>query len=167
MGAFVKSPFKKYKNSKEKLDKHELTEYHKKVQERGLCIRSQLENLFNRIDVQLHDVAKKNKETNQAILPHIVDMVRLCTTQQIPLRDHRDHKIQFAEAPTCNEGNFIAIVRLLAKSNPDLKKHLELGPQNARYTSKTIQNEIIGVMANLIRDNFRECLAKCPHFANC
>ena len=59
------------------------------------------------------------------------------------------------QEPTDNEGNFIAIIRLLAKSNPGLEDHLEHGPQNARCTSKTIQNEVIAVMANL-----RECLCK-------
>ena len=46
---------------------------------------------------------KKNKERNQAILPHIVDVVRFRTTQQIPFRGHRDDKIQFGEEPTCEE----------------------------------------------------------------
>lgn len=85
--------------------------------------------------------------------------------QQIPFRGHRDDKIQFTQEPTDNEGNFTAIIRLLAKSNPGLKDHLEHGPQNARYTSKTIQNEVIAVMANLIRDYFCQCLEKCPHFS--
>ena len=46
---------------------------------------------------------------------------------------------------TANEGNFVAIVRLLAKNNAILKDHLVSGPKNVRYTSKTIQNEIMEV----------------------
>ena len=84
--------------------------------------------------------------------------------QQIPFRGHRDHKIQFTQEPTDNEGNFIPIIRLLAKSNPGLKDHLEHRSQNACYTSKTIQNKVTEVMANLIRDYFRQCLERCPHF---
>lgn len=165
LGAFVKTAFNNYKKSKEKLNGHESTDYHRKAQERAMCIKTQLQSIENRIDVKLDHEANQNGRNNRAILPHIVDVVRLCATQQIPLRGHRDHNIQFAEAPTCNEGNVIAIIRLLANINPDLKDHLELGPRNARYTSKTIQNEIIGVMADLIRKHFKECLAKCPHFA--
>ena len=85
--------------------------------------------------------------------------------QQIALRGHRDYNIDFAEAPAQNEGNFIAILRLLAESNPELKRHLISGPANARYTSKTVQNEIISVMADLIRDYFRQCLEETPQFA--
>ena len=66
---------------------------------------------------------------------------------------------------TSNEGNFIAILRLQANCNPPLKEYLTSGPQNTQYTSKTIQNEIIGVIADLIRDYFHKCLEKSPHFA--
>ncbi|KAK2558879.1 Zinc finger MYM-type protein 1, partial [Acropora cervicornis] len=119
LGAFVKSAFKNYSKSKEKLDSHESADYHKRAEE----------------------------------------------LQQIPFRGHRDDKIQFKQEPTDNEGNFTTIIRLLAKSNPGLKDHLEHGPQNARYTSKTLQNEVIAVMANLIRDYFCQCFEKCPHFS--
>lgn len=149
LGAFVKSAFKNYS---------------KKAEERGLYAKSQLQNIANRIDVQLNKVTNQNIKSNEAILPHIVDAARLCAVQQIPFRGHRDDKIQFTQEPTDNEGNFIAIIRLLAKSNPGLKDHLEHGPQNACYTSKTIQNEVIAVMANLIRDYFCQCLEKFPIF---
>ena len=53
--------------------------------------------------------------------------------------------------PSFNEGNFVAIIRLVAKSNPTLQKHLVSGPKNARYISKTIQNEILEIAAEQIR----------------
>ena len=66
----------------------------------------------------------RNAQGNRAILPHIVDAVLLCTKQQIALRRHPDDQVQFAESPTSNEGNFIAILRLLAESNPQLKDRI-------------------------------------------
>ena len=98
-------------------------------------------------------------------MPHIVDAVLLCTKQQIALHGHQDDQVQFAEPPTSNESNFIAILSLLAESNPQLKEHLISGPENARYTSKTVQNEVIGVIADTIREYFRKCLEKNPHIA--
>ena len=106
-----------------------------------------------------------NIQSNKTVLPLIVDAVMLCAKQQIALRGHRDDNIDFAEAPAQNEGNFIAILSLLAESSPELKRHLISGPANARSTSKTVQNEIISVMADLIRDYFRQCLEETPHFA--
>ena len=80
--------------------------------------------------------------------------MQLCTTQQIALYGHRDDQVLFAEPPALNEGNFIAILCLLAESNPALKEHLILGPENARYMSKTVQNELIGVIADTIHEYF-------------
>lgn len=73
-------------------------------------------------------------------MSHITDAVLLCTKQQIALRGYRDDQVQFPEPPTSDEGNFIAILRRLAESNPQLKEHLISGPENARHTSKTVQN---------------------------
>ena len=84
--------------------------------------------------------------------------------QQIPSGGQPDSIIQFRQERTDDEGNLFAIIRLLAKSNPSLKARLEHGPQNTLFTSKTIQNEVIGVTANLTRDHFCQCLEKCPHF---
>ena len=45
LGAFVKSPFRNYNKSKEKLEGHESTEYHKRVIERAYTVRVQVENI--------------------------------------------------------------------------------------------------------------------------
>ena len=46
-----------------------------------------------------------------------------------------------------------------------LKEHLISEPQIARYTSKTVENEVIGFIADTIREYFRKCLEKNPHFS--
>ena len=83
------------------------------------------------------------------------------------MQAHQQNRIDFVRPPEKNEGNFIAIIRLLAKNNPTLNKHLTVGPKNARNiaTSKTIQNEILEIAANQIRDFYRHCLEKCKHFS--
>ena len=40
-----------------------------------------------------------------------------------------------------------------------------LGPKNAKYTSKTIQNEILEIAANQVHTFYRTCLQKCPHYS--
>ena len=103
LGAFVKSAFKNYSKSKEKLDSHETADYYKKSEERRLYAKTQLQNIANRINVQLNKVTNQNIKSNEAILPHIVDPARLCAVQQIPFRGPRDDKIQFTQEPTDNE----------------------------------------------------------------
>ena len=98
-------------------------------------------------------------------MPYIVDAVLLCTKQQIALRCYRDDQVQLVELPASNEGNFIAILRLVSENNRVLKEHLISGPESARYSSKTAQNEVIGVIADTIHDYFRKCLEKNSHYS--
>ena len=46
-----------------------------------------------------------------------------------------------------------------------LKKHIEEGPGNAQYTSKTIQNELIQVFANVIRSDILDDIAEAKFFS--
>ena len=165
LGAFVKKSFRNYNKSKEKLDGHENAAYHKKACDLMYQLQAQSAQPEKRIDAQINALAMQHVQNNKLILPLIVDAVLLCSKQQISFRGHRDDKIDFANTSTANEGNFVAIMRLLAEQNPALKEHLVSGPRNARYTSKTIQNEIIGIIADLIREYFHRCLKRSPRFA--
>ena len=88
-----------------------------------------------------------------------------CSRQHIALQGHSQDQIDFSSPPTSNEGNFIAILRLLAQNNAVLREHVVSGARNAKYTSKTIQNEIIEVAADYIRSIYSDCINKCPHFS--
>ena len=46
-----------------------------------------------------------------------------------------------------------------------MKEHVTSGPRNARYISKIVQNELIEIAADQIREFYRECLKNSPHFA--
>ena len=80
--------------------------------------------------------------------PMSVKAILFCGRQGIALRGHRDDSTSKAE----NLGNFHALLTLLSDHDDNLKKHLELGKKNARYTSKTIQNEIIEIIGQYIRE---------------
>ena len=90
----------------------------------------------------------------------------MCTTKNCSAGATNKTRLSLP-APLHNEGNFISILRLLSKYNSDLKEHLLNGPKNARYNniSKTIQNEILGIAADQIREFYRWCLRKSPHFS--
>ena len=111
------------------------------------------------------DCNSRNFKFNSQVLPSLVEAVLLCAKQRIALQAHQQDKINFTGPATRNEGNVIAIVRLLAKHNATLNEHLISGPKNAKYTSKTTQNEILEIAANQIRDFYRNCLQHCSHFS--
>ena len=72
----------------------------------------------------------------------VVEVIITCGKECLPLREHEE------KTPDTNSGNFLAILRLLDKSNQTHKEHLD-NPiaKNAQYLSHQIQNEIISIIA--------------------
>ena len=85
----------------------------------------------------------------------LLKIVILCGRQGLALRGHRDDRITWAEDDDwhSNEGNFVELVRFRAETDPVLADHLAKSPHNARYTSKTIQNELVEVIGESIRND--------------
>ena len=77
----------------------------------------------------------------------------MCGKQRIALQGRKQDKINFDSPATRNKGNFIALVRLLVGTNSCLDQHLRTGPANAKYINKNIQNEILEIAADQIRDS--------------
>ena len=165
LGAFVKTPFINYNKSKELLMGHSKKQYHLSAMDRASTFISNFLHPERRIDSSLLEASSKNFEFNSKILPTIVDAVIFCARQRIALQGCHQDKIDYCSEPTQNEGKFVAVLRLLAKNNPTLDDHLRNGPRNALYTSKTVQNEILQVAADQIREFCRVCLEKCSHFS--
>ena len=70
------------------------------------------------------------------------------------MRGHRDDRIQWEdEVEGPNEGNFIQLVRFRAETDEVLANHLSKCPGNACYTSKTIQNELLQFVVDMIRSD--------------
>lgn len=72
----------------------------------------------------MSDIGMKNLTLNSKLLPVIVDTLLTCARQKLAFQGHKQDKIDFSCPPTTNEGNFIAILRLLAKADGDLERHL-------------------------------------------
>ena len=122
-------------------------------------------NPGERIDRDVFDINATNFKINSEILYPIVEAVITSARQRIAIQAHEQDKIDFNSQPNHNEGNFIALLRLIAKDDTTLKEHLLTGPRNAKYTSKTIQNEILDIAANQIRILYHNCLEKCSSFS--
>ena len=102
------------------------------------------------INIQMQATAQKRMEENQSVIASLFKVVLLCGKQGLALRD--DH-ISWEEEDdeSANEGNFIELVRFRAETDENLKKHLQKAPRNARYTSKTIQKQLIDSIGKRIQ----------------
>ncbi|XP_042467628.1 uncharacterized protein LOC122050820 [Zingiber officinale] len=54
-----------------------------------------------------------------------------------------------------NRGNYLELVTLLGRMNPEIGSTLEKASKNAKYTSPKIQREILKTIADIVRDKIR------------
>ena len=87
------------------------------------------------------------------VLESIVKTVMLCGKQNIALRGHRDDSKYLNSENDSNTGNFQALLDFRIDSGDKiLEQHFRSAPKNATYRSKTVQNELIDVIASIIRE---------------
>ncbi|CAF2168304.1 unnamed protein product [Rotaria magnacalcarata] len=97
--------------------------------------------------------AQNEIKENRARLRPIIETIIFCGKQNIALRGHRDdgNKIEENGIFSANDGNFRALLQYRIQSRDEvLRQHLEKCNKNASYISKTIQNQIISIIGELI-----------------
>lgn len=82
---------------------------------------------------------------NRHYIKSLGQVILVTCTQKLAQRGHREGE------ESDNPGNVRQILELVAVHDPIVKKRLEGGPKNAKYTCPEIQNEIISILAEMIR----------------
>uniref|UniRef100_A0A1X7V4R6 TTF-type domain-containing protein n=1 Tax=Amphimedon queenslandica TaxID=400682 RepID=A0A1X7V4R6_AMPQE len=99
------------------------------------------------IATRLDSARKEQIKKNRHYLIAIIHSLMYCASQEIALRGHR-------ETPSVsNQGNFLELVKLLAMYDPIIHDRLTSGPQNALYTSHSIQNQLLHILGEKIRNS--------------
>ena len=94
------------------------------------------------------DLAHKEriKKAREAITL-IVDTLKLCGRQNVPLRGHKDSTKNHPEVRKdglTNSGNFVELLMYrVREGDKTLENHLQNAPRNANYTSPDIKNALI------------------------
>ncbi len=102
------------------------------------------------IDNQLKNIRTEEIAKNRTIIKYIASAIHLCGKQCIALRGHRDDRTSDLSS---NQGNFMAILHYsIHCGNTVLAAHFNQASKNAIYSSKTIQNEIIEIIGDNIKD---------------
>ena len=154
-GAFVATAFQKVQRS-ELIKAHAETDYHKAAVAQG----SEFMRTFMHPEssVEADKSSAQYYQRNKHVLGAIVDAVLLCTKQGLPLRGHRDTKVNDVVEGTGNTGNFLAIMELIAKYDPVVKEHLKNGQRNAKMLSWKTQNDIIANAALVIKNQIKDMI---------
>ncbi|XP_033731590.1 zinc finger MYM-type protein 1-like [Pecten maximus] len=97
-------------------------------------------SVLSQLDSGHAALVKRNRHSLQAI----IEVIMLCGRQNISLRSHDDEN-----------SNFMVLLKDRAVRDPILKAHLE-SISSPKYTSPAIQNEIIGLCEQAIREHIVE-----------
>ena len=113
---------------------------------------------FKAINIRLDSQAQKQvKDNNKVVAESLFKITMLLGKQGLAFRGHHDDKVSLSlmeqnDLETKNPGNLILeLVPFRAETDPVLAQHLKKAPKTAKYTSKTIQNQMINVVGNHIR----------------
>lgn len=146
-GAFIVTPFTKYKKFHESAKEHEKCEWHKDATER----RDNFLRLLNKatdVALQLDTAAKEEAECNKQKLVSITAAVLFCGMHDLPLRGKQ-----------AQSGIFQDLLRFRVDAGDHaLQAHLDNSAKNAKYTSASIQNELIKISEDLLR---RDIVSAC------
>ncbi|XP_017476117.1 PREDICTED: zinc finger MYM-type protein 1-like [Rhagoletis zephyria] len=137
LGAFVVKSFTKYK------DMHELSRNHARSKWHQTSMKAAIEfTTAKPVDLQMVTGHQKLIEENKKIIRSIISNIIFCGTTDSPLRGKDE-----------DSGIFMDLIRLRIEAGDEsLKKHFEEGPKNAKYTSPEIQNEIIALCGEVVKD---------------
>uniref|UniRef100_A0A3B4X175 TTF-type domain-containing protein n=1 Tax=Seriola lalandi dorsalis TaxID=1841481 RepID=A0A3B4X175_SERLL len=93
-------------------------------------------NVINQLN---NDASQSFIERNRQHLMVVIDLVLFCAKQEIPLRGHRENP------DTLNKGNFLELLNLVSKYDPEIKRRLDELPNNGKLLHHDIQNEILEI----------------------
>ena len=108
------------------------------------------ENPGNRVDIQFGKQHQNQYEKNKAALGSVIECIIYLGHQGLALRGHRDDSVS---DPDSNMGNLQELIKFRAKTDEVLRTFIQTCPKNARYISKTIQNDILEVLREVIQES--------------
>jgi hypothetical protein len=150
-----------WKHIHEYLRRHENSPQHLKnyFQWFDMCKRL---DAGNTIDQELQHAIVKGRDYWKVILYRSCSIVLYLSKYNLAFRGEND------KLCTTNNGNFLGLVELPSKYDVTMHEHVRRNVSKGTsvcYCSKTIQNEIISVMASCVRDNILERARKAKYFS--
>ena len=154
---FVSSGFRNWKKALGKktgyIDQHTHSENHRLAEEKAALFLQTRQPGTDFHAKLTKEVAEQQLRTTKGILS-IIDIIIALGQRGIPFRGNWDKKSK------SEDGNFAFFVKWKSTFHKDLKDHMELAAENAKYTSPRIQNEIISLCEGVIRERITACIPK-------
>jgi hypothetical protein len=154
-----------FKKGKEKILSHEQSRCHIDAMKAYVICKYRLKQEKTVVGEQ-HTAYKRQVEHNRNILKRIIDGLLFCATQNIGIRGHREYAGLGAKN-SANEGNFLELLKLLAKYDSILEHHLYQSSESGKpkYLSPEVQNEILETLASSVTCQIVKELNDCGLFS--
>ena len=163
LGTFVKSPFKRWTKVSSICCEHERLRYHTDAMVAYDKFLETTQNPEESISAKIETKRQETVRRNRKIIESIAKTVHFCGRQGIALRGHRDDSTAEEDS---TKGNFLALLKFRIDAGDEaLRSHLVKCAGNARYSSKTIQNELINVIGNYIRESLLREIKEAKYFS--
>ena len=113
--------------------------------------KQRMRNEFVPIDVLAYSVRQERIEKNRQKLKSTLKTVIFCGQHDIALPSHRDDSKYYDS--TSNVGNFQGLLNFRVEcGDVILEEHFQTCPKNATYQSKAVQNELIEICGDYLRE---------------
>lgn len=163
LGTLVKAPFNQWKKVTKVCGEHAKQYYHVDAMvayDSFLATSRRPEkNILDQIERERSNTIKRNR----AIMKSVPKCVHFCGRQCIALRGHIGNTTGSEDV---DRGNFLALLEFRVDAGDEiLKNHLATCRATARYSSKTIQNQIIALIGDHIKDSIIREIKEVKYFS--
>ncbi|KAF4678803.1 hypothetical protein FOZ60_016047 [Perkinsus olseni] len=155
--------FSNWKKATQRFEEHAASDYHRNAMEAFLdwsLMKESGQSVAASLAKQNEKVIRENRHYLKVILQCVV----FCCKQGIALRGHRENLSAEGNASN-NPGNFLELARLLSRFDDVVKERMTTGPGNSRYLHHSIQDDLIGSAATLIRRSVASEVGGCGAFS--
>lgn len=155
------SGLKRYWELSRLVPKHENGPVHRRAQDawKELAIRTRLQAT---IDAETQSQIRTEEHSWREILKRILDVILYLAKQNLAFRGHDESE------SSSNRGNFLELIKLLARYDPVLREHvvrMDSGSKQVSYLSPGIQNEFIGLVGTHVRTTIIEKVKAAKYFS--
>lgn len=116
--------FSDWKHTGQRVNDHEGTKYHQNSASAFLAAKAK-QSVSQLLSNECWDVRNRQIAERRMVVSMVIDAIKFLAKQGLPARGHRGEALRTIDRNDINHGNFLELIKEMAKHNQILKYHLE------------------------------------------